>query len=272
MQTKAILIGALGALLPLTVSAAPSPPPPGSKYVAMGSSFGAGPGITPFEEGAPARCTRSKDNYANQLARRRGLKLTDETCSGATTAHILGPWNELEPQLAPVDADTRLVTVTIGGNDVRLTAGLGAAACHTAGAADCPAVPAQPTDQEWADLEAHLGLIAAEVHRRAPNARLVFVDYTTVLPPEGTCPALSLTAADAAASREINRRVMEITAKVAKATGSGLVTASSITAAHNACSADPWANGYPPAKGAAFHPRLEAHTAIAEALDRVIWR
>ena len=30
--------------------------------------------------------------------------------------------------------------------------------------------------------------------------------------------------------------------------------------------------GYPPAKGAAFHPRLEAHTAIAEALDRSIWR
>ena len=64
-----------------------------------------------------------------------------------------------------------------------------------------------------------------------------------------------------------------ITAKVAEASGSGLVTASTLTASHDACSGAPWANGYPPAPGgAAFHPRIEAHTAIAEALDRAIWR
>jgi hypothetical protein len=238
----------------------------------MGSSFGAGPGITTVDESTPARCTRSKDNYAHQLARLHKLVLVDVTCSGAATAHILGPWNELPAQLDAVDADTKLVTVTIGGNDVRLTGGLGAGACHTAGAANCAPTPALPTAQEWADLEAHLGQIAAEVHRRAPGARLVFVDYVNVLPPEGTCPALSLTGDQAASSREINRHVVEITSKVAKASGSGLVTASTITAGHDACSPQPWANGYPPAKGAAFHPRLEAHTAIAAALDRAIWK
>ena len=100
----------------------------------------------------------------------------------------------------------------------------------------------------------------------------MFVDYTTVLPPEGTCPALSLTADQAESSRRINARVVALTAKVAKDTGSGLLAASALTAPHDACSAESWANGYPPAKGAAFHPRLEAHTAIAEALDRLIWR
>lgn len=268
MRTTAILTGALIALGPL---AALAQPPAGSKYVAMGSSFAAGPGITTVDDGTPARCTRSKDNYAHQLARRHALKLVDVACSGATTAHILGPWNELPAQLDAVAADTRLVTVTIGGNDVRLTAGLGAGACRTAGRADCPALPAPPTAQEWADLEAHLTRIAGEAHRRAPAARLVFVDYTSVLPAEGTCPALSLTAEQAAASREINRHVVEITARVARATGSGLVAASTLTAAHDACAAEPWANGYPPAKGAAFHPRLEAHAAIAEALDRALW-
>jgi len=178
----------------------------------------------------------------------------------------------LPPQLDAVDSGTRLVTVTIGGNDVRLTGSEGAQACHSSGAANCAPLPAPPTAQEWADLETHLGQIASEVRRRAPSARLVFVDYTTVLPPEGTCPALSLTTDQAASDREINRRVVEITAKVAKASGSGLVTASTITAAHNACAPEPWANGYPPAKGAAFHPRLEAHTAIAAALDRALWK
>jgi lysophospholipase L1-like esterase len=269
----AILFGALAALAPLAALAqTPAPPPTGAKYVAMGSSFAAGPGVTVQADDPPTRCSRSKDNYAHQLARRRGLRLVDVSCSGATTAHILGAWNELKPQLDAVDADTRLVTVTIGGNDVRLTASLGANACRTAGAANCPAAPAPPTAQDWADLETHLRQIASEVRGRAPSARLVFVDYTTVLPAEGTCPALSLTAEQAAADREINRHVVEITAKVAGATGSGLVTASAITAPHNACAPEPWANGYPPAKGAAFHPRLEAHTAIAQALDRLIWR
>jgi len=239
----------------------------------MGSSFAAGPGITTSADEPANRCARSKDNYAHQIARRRGLKLTDVSCSGATTAHLLGPWNELGPQLDAVDGDTRLVTVTIGGNDVRFTAGLGAAACRTAGAAGpCAALPPPPTEAEWTDLETHLRQIAGEVHRRAPAARLVFVDYTTVLPPEGTCPALSLTAAQAEASRRINSRVVAITAEVSRETGSELVAASALTASHNACAVEPWANGYPPAKGAAFHPRLEAHTAIAEALDRVIWR
>ena len=269
MRTTAIVIGAAAALMP---PAALAQPPAGSKYVAMGSSFAAGPGITTPDEGAPARCTRSKDNYAHQLARRRGLKLVDVTCSGASTAHILGPWNELPAQLDAVDADTRLVTVTIGGNDVRLTSGLGAEACQTSEGPNCAPLPAPPTPQEWADLETHLGQIAAEAHRRAPSARLVFVDYTTVLPAEGTCPALSLTAAQAATSREINRHVVEITARVAKASGSGLVTASTVTAPHDACSAIPWAAGARPAQGAAFHPRLEAHTAIAEALDRELFR
>lgn len=268
MKTTAILIAALLAWPPLLARAQP---PAGSKYVAMGSSFAAGPGIPPSADDPPDRCTRSQNNYAHQLARRHGLKLVDVSCSGATTAHILGPWNELKPQLDAVDADTRLVTVTIGGNDVRLTSGLGAGACRTSGGANCPDLPALPTEAEWSGLETRLTQIAAEAHRRAPNARLVFVDYTTVLPPKGTCPALSLTADQAESSRRINARVVEITAKVARTTGSGLVQASAVTAGHDACAAEPWANGYPPAKGAAFHPRVEAHAAIAAALDRTLW-
>jgi lysophospholipase L1-like esterase len=185
----AAFVGALIALCPLAASAQPAPPPAGAKYVAMGSSFAAGPGVSTPADDPPGRCARSKDNYAHQLARRRGLALVDVSCSGATTAHLLGPWNELKPQLDAVDAQTRLVTVTIGGNDVRLTGGQGAGACHTAALPDarCADPPAPPNAAEWADLEAHLGQIAGEVRRRAPQARLVFVDYTTVLPPTGTC-------------------------------------------------------------------------------------
>ena len=59
-----------------------TPPAPaalaaGAHYVAMGSSFAAGPGVTVPADQPPNRCTRSADNYARQSARRRGLTPTD---------------------------------------------------------------------------------------------------------------------------------------------------------------------------------------------------
>lgn len=270
------LLGALIALSPMAASAQQAGPPRGAKYVAMGSSFAAGPRITTSADTPPNRCSRSQDNYAHQLARKRGLDLTDVSCGGATTAHLLGPWNELKPQLDAVDADTRLVTITIGGNDVQFNGRLAAQACVTAAAGACNAVPAAPTEQSFAELELRLRQIADEVRRRAPSALLVFVDYPTVVPPEGVCPALGLTAAQADLSRAVNQRVVAITSKVASDTKSGLLKSSAMSAQHHACSASPWTNGYlgpnpGPSDGTTFHPRLAAHTAIAEGLETSIW-
>src|ERR1700712_5265347 len=61
---------------------------PGARYVAMGSSYAAGPGIDPVEQ-PRTRCGRSTRNYAHQLAGRRSLTLVDVSCGGATTAHVL---------------------------------------------------------------------------------------------------------------------------------------------------------------------------------------
>lgn len=263
------LLAALILVVPADFAQQPAPPP-GARYVAMGSSFAAGPGVTVQADAPPTRCSRSRDNYAHQLARRRGLALTDVGCSGAVTAHLLGPWNELAPQLDAVTPETRLVTVTIGGNDVGLTRSLGQMAACTASGAPC-VTPSAPPEADWEALRTHMADIAAEVRRRAPAATLVFVDYTSVLPPGGTCPALGLTAVQADYARAINARVVEITARAAEAAGSRYLAASVLTADHNACAEQPWANGAPPVDGAAFHPRLEAHRAIAQALNRLIW-
>ena len=284
MQIAARLIVALIALSPaLGAAQQPVPLPAGAKYVAMGSSFAAGVTITSSADTPANRCRRSTDNYPHQIARKHGLHLVDVSCGGATTAHLLGPWDELKPQLDAVDADTRLVTITVGGNDVGLSRGLAARGCRTAAATapaaasaeTCDALPPLPTEKDWVELETHLRQIAEEVHRRSPAARVIFVDYTTILPPTGTCPALSLTAQQADEGRSINQRVVEITARAARATGSELVTASALTADHHACAAAPWSAGFfgrEPGMPAAFHPRLDAHTAIAQALDRWIWR
>ncbi len=95
------------------------PIPAGSHYVAMGSSFAAGPGLPPRAPGSPRRAGRSARNYAHLVASALGLDLHDVTYSGATTGDILGPSAAGQPaQLDAVTPATRLVTITAGGNDV----------------------------------------------------------------------------------------------------------------------------------------------------------
>ena len=177
----------------------------------MGSSFAAGPGVTASADTPPNRCTRSIDNYAHQLARRRNLDLVDVSCGGATTANVLQPWGELPAQIDALTPDTALVTITIGGNDVGFIGGLIMASCSdladrptgTAAPTMCQAMAARraagpqsalppqisgPTEESWRSVEAGLDRIAVEVRQRSPGARLVFVDYPLVVPAGKSCP------------------------------------------------------------------------------------
>lgn len=245
---------------------------PGSLYVAMGSSFAAGPGITAPADDPPTRCARSRDNYAHQIARRRRLNLVDVSCGGATTRHVLDAWNELPAQLDAIRPETRLVTVTIGGNDLGYIGQLVMGACGNTNA--CPQ-SAPPNEQSYAALESRMNQIAREVRRRARGARLVFVEYPSVLPEHGVCNATPLTALQAENARATARRLADITARVARENGDDLFPAARLSLGHDACAAEPWMNGYPlpghPVNGAPYHPNLAGMTAIADALEREIW-
>lgn len=289
----AVLLAACGA----TGAANAKPLAPGARYVAMGSSYAAGPGLGAKADSPNTRCDRAADNYAHLLARKRKLKLVDVSCGGATTAHLLGPWNELAPQLDALTADTALVTVTIGGNDVGYIGRLMASSCagvsgEQAGASPIckvmsrsPSAPvspalaamlAPPTEAAWQKLAENFGRIAAEVRRRSPRARLVFVDYLTVLPAKGTCAATPLSPQDADLSRAVAARLAKLTAEAARKAGASLIRASAMSLRHDACAAQPWINGFTPPKGvaafAAYHPRQAGMTAIADAIDRLLGR
>lgn len=101
-------------------------------YVAMGDSFSSGEGNPPFEYSTDAggtnenRCHRSPLSYPRLLQDDSSLDLGPTAfvaCSGATTADVLygdsaeGNWGE-GPQVDVLSADTEVVTITVGGNDV----------------------------------------------------------------------------------------------------------------------------------------------------------
>lgn len=261
-------------LLALAGCATTAQPPhtvmPGAKYVSMGSSYAAGARIGPLVAGTPQRCSRTENNYAHLLAVRMRLNLVDVSCGGATTAHILGPWSELPPQIDAVTPDTKLVTVTIGGNDVKYTRNLWSAMCGKvpgmvpADGRPCPST-SWPSAEDYSALGQKLREIAQEVRRRAPQAKLVFVDYVRILPDAGGCAALPLDDTQMAAARETISRMSETTARSAAAEGAMFLPAGELSRGHDACSTEPWSVGYP-GKPAAWHPTAAGHLGIAAAL------
>ncbi len=240
------------------------------RYVALGSSMAAGPGIRPQARGAPFGSGRSARNYAHLVGRQLNLDLVDVTFSGATTAHVLAERQRgMRPQIEALDGSEELVTITIGGNDVGYVPLLMAATLPRP-LRLLPSIGAlfdrDAREQALDGVGDSLRAVGAEVRRRSPRARVVFVDYLTLLPPDGV-PAPPLSAADADLGRHIGARLEEATAAAAAATGCELVRAGQASRQHHGWAADPWATGagWPlPWRPTPFHPNAAGMRAVAD--------
>ncbi|MCH6162598.1 poly(ethylene terephthalate) hydrolase family protein [Streptomyces marispadix] len=99
------------------------------RYVALGDSAATGPLILPPDLRQPG-CLRTTRNYPARTARALGTaEFTDVTCSSAKTTDLTGsqrtPMGAVPPQLDALDADTTLVTLHIGANDISLSSLVG---------------------------------------------------------------------------------------------------------------------------------------------------
>ncbi|MEU3768761.1 SGNH/GDSL hydrolase family protein [Amycolatopsis keratiniphila] len=261
--SAAVLAAASVALLTTSPAQADVP----ARYVAMGSSFAAGPGIPPQQPGTPAACGRSTKNYASLVAGSRGLALTDVTCSGATTANILTAGQAGQPpQIEAVTRDTRLVTITIGGNDVGYVGSLFTYGCQNTGGANCGQVDRNAVRTALTTVHEKIGAVIAAVHRRAPRARVLVVDYLTIVPGERpACDGVPLTPEQLAFEREVADRLATATRRAARAERATLVPAAAASADHDACAAVPWMERYLTAQGRVpYHPNEAGMTAVAE--------
>ena len=250
---------------------------PGAKYVALGSSFAAGLGLGPRAPGSRYPCGRSINGYPQQLARLVGLSLVDKTCSGATTKHVLQGGQYFQgPQLDALDAETALVTLTIGGNDVRyvgdliLMAGRNQRSIVGWLLRRRSKVPQSAQERNFVQLQDDLRTTLSEIRRRSPRARVVVVTYPAILPPHGSCPTLGLTEAEAALMRQVGARLAEVTRAVAREAGADVVDMDTLSIDHHACAAIPWVNGWEKAEGATFHPTLAGAEATAKEIAELL--
>jgi len=251
------------------------------RYVALGSSMAAGPGIGPRAAGAPRWSGRSACNYPHLVADRLnldlGLNFIDVTFSGATTANLLADQQRgAPPQIAALDGSENLVTVTIGGNDVGYVPLLMAAALPRAarrlpllGGRISELLDRRTLERSLAEVFDSLTAVGRALRQRAPRARVLFVDYLTLLPPAGT-PAPPLAQADADLGRHVAATLERHTADAAAATGCEVVSAAAASRDHHAWSAEPWTTTPArhvvtlPGRPAPLHPNAAGMRAVAE--------
>ncbi|MEV0322381.1 SGNH/GDSL hydrolase family protein [Streptomyces sp. NPDC050658] len=188
LRLAAAVAAAGTAALGLAAPAQATAPEP-LDYVALGDSFSAASGVLPLDPSAPLPCARSTKNYPHVVAAATGAKLTDVTCGGAQTKDFTeSQYPGVAPQLDAVDADTDLVTLTIGGNDNN-TFISAIVACGTAGVlSGGKGSPCKDTNGDsfvkqidantYPALKASLGAIKA----KAPDARVAILGYPWILP------------------------------------------------------------------------------------------
>jgi lysophospholipase L1-like esterase len=244
------------------------------RYVALGSSVAAGPGITPRVPDTPLTAGRSAVNYAHLVAARMGYDLVDVTYSGATTANVLSePQHAAPPQVDALDGSEALVTVTIGGNDVGYVPMLMAAglprwikAIPNVNRAVREQLDHERAERALVSVAEALTAVGREIRTRAPRARVCFVDYVTLLPPEGV-PAPPLPAEAVTLGRHVSGELERLTAQAAADTGCELVQWSAASRDHHPWSTDPWAVGLGlpwPWRPAPMHPNAAGMRAAAD--------
>jgi len=161
-----------------------------SPYVALGDSYSSAAGVSPQVPTAPPKCSRSQLNYAEDtVARTHPQTFTDVTCSGARTSDFVSPQTAgAPPQLDAVDKSTRLVTMTIGGNDegVFVDSFFG---CATVDPGNIYGNPCQQkygstfTDLIKTQTYPNLVRTLSAVRAKAPRATIVILGYPQILPP-----------------------------------------------------------------------------------------
>lgn len=219
---------ALGLLAAPAQSAAPAYDPT-TRYVAMGDSFSSGLGAP----NADLDCGRSPQGYPTLWAQAHGISsFTDVTCGGAVTDDVLAE------QISGLDAQTDVVTITIGGNDAAW--GDKVTTCMFSGDAACT----DTVDQGVADLPALAAKVDqtyAAIRTAAPNATVYVLGYPLLFEETASCTAWLVP--NQYQRKQINRfgnALNQALAHSAANAGFRYVEAQPFFAGHAVCSATPW--------------------------------
>ncbi len=245
------------------------------EYVALGDSWTADVVILnsdglPARNHAPIDCGQSQRNYPKLVAKAlRVPTFRDASCGSATTDDFAHPQTGLPaggtnpPQYDRLTKSTDLVTVGIGGNDAGIASG----------GVDClnvlPVENPLPTDElplpglpiPFLGSDPPLGgckekytkngvdelarniresqpkLVRAlkKIHRLSPKARILVVDYMSVIPDHGCYPTVPASDEDMAYIKAKFDQLNAMLARAARKGGAEIVRTRRLTVGHDLC-------------------------------------
>jgi lysophospholipase L1-like esterase len=273
----------LAVLIAMLVPAAPAFA--ATEYVSLGDSYTAGP-LIPLQI-QPFGCLKSNNNYPHLTARNLGLALKDPSCSGAETEDMTSPQDvdpdgPNPPQFDSLTKKTNIVTLQIGGNDI----GFSSIAQDCASATSNEGTPCQDRyvhdghDEISDRIAATAPKVAAVlqgIHVRSPKARVLVVNYASILPDDGSgCwPQMPVTDGDAPYLSAKQKELNAMLATEAQANGAGLIDWYTASIGHDACKPPiiRWVEPVVPVNAAApLHPNLGGMIGASELLTAALRR
>jgi hypothetical protein len=264
----AAMIGAL-AVAPASANAA--------YWVGLGDSFAAGP-LIPNQTLSPLGCLRSTRNYARLASAQLGVSLKDASCSGAETAEMTTPQSTYAgtnpPQLDSIAADTQIVSLQIGGNDIGFTEIL--SECQTANPFGRPCQDKYVRNGQD-ELRNRIAATAPKVAavlagiKARTSARILILNYEALLPSSGSgCwPQVPIAWADVPYVRGIQLALNAMIASEASKAGAKLVDTYTVSLGKDACkgSGTRWVEPLVPGNAAApFHPNARGMAGVTPAV------
>ncbi len=235
------LLFAFGALAPAAVGA--------DRYVALGDSFSSGVGTGSYT--LSSSCRRGVFAYPWLVAQQRAnTSLTFVACSGATTASLMSS------QIQSVTADTTIVTVTIGGNDIGFSDLI--VQCTLA---NCSSA----LDSTRASLETSLGprltTTYSAIRSRALGATAIVLGYPRMFSTAGCFGTLGISSTERTKANQLADALDELSARRAGLAGLTYQSAKTPFTGHAVCSSSSWLNGLNLFNtGESYHPNRNGHS------------
>jgi lysophospholipase L1-like esterase len=251
----------------ILVLAAPAVARAADEYVALGDSFTAGP-LIPAQI-APFGCLKSNNNFAHLAARRLGVSLKDPSCSGAETEDMTQPQGVTPgpnpPQFDSLSAETDIVTLQIGGNDIGFSSI--AQSCLSASPFGSPCRDRyvqngrDEISERIAATAPKVDAVLDGIRERSAAARVFVVNYAAIFPEtgRGCWPQMPIARGDVPYLRDKQRELNAMMADQAAANGARLIDWYTAGIGHDTCKLPVvrWVEPVVPVNAAApIHPNL----------------
>lgn len=239
----------------LAVLAAAPPALAAERYVALGDSYSSGTGTREYRLGK--QCERSHHGYpALVAARRPALDLVLAACGGAKTGDVR------DEQIRRLDAGTRWVTVTVGGNDIDFS-GIVRRCALPRSSKSCRARINRARDRitDRGDLPSALDAVYRAIRAGAPAATVIVLGYPRLFTRADCNAATFFSRGELDRLNQSADVLRDMIRERVAAAGPGFVFRDAIPAfdGHAVCSRNAWLNGLSKPTEESYHPNRAGH-------------